>query len=354
MSHADASSTAHSVPVPTAAEALRALTDAVQRLSLAEGMADVQEVVRRAARRLTGADGATFVLRDEGECFYADEEAIAPLWKGKRFPLQSCISGWAMLNRKPVVIEDIYADARIPHDAYRPTFVKSLVMVPIRTMDPVGAIGMYWATRHAATEQEVGLARALADSTAVALQNVRVAERFARAASDNARLADALRERALVEAGLRELSETDALTGLPNRRRWDRVLAESLRPSEQPVCVALVDIDRFKAYNDLHGHPAGDDLLRSAALAWRAQLRPGDVLARYGGEEFAVVLAHCDAASAHVIAERLRGEALDGATASVGIAQWDGEETADSVLCRADEALYEAKQDGRDRVAFAS
>ena len=146
--------------------------------------------MRSAARRLTGADGATFVLRDEGECFYADEEAIAPLWKGKRFPFQSCISGWAMLNRKPAVIEDIYADARIPHDAYRPTFVRSLVMVPIRTMDPVGAIGIYWAQRHAATEQEVGLARALADSTAVALQNVRVAERFERAARDNARLAE--------------------------------------------------------------------------------------------------------------------------------------------------------------------
>jgi len=115
-----------------------------------------------------------------------------------------------MLNRKPAVIEDIYADARIPHDAYRPTFVRSLVMVPIRTMDPVGAIRIYWATRHAATEVEVGLARALADSTAVALQNVRVAERFAQASRDNARRADALRERALVEARLRELSETDA------------------------------------------------------------------------------------------------------------------------------------------------
>ena len=78
------------------------------------------------------------------------------------------------------------------------------------------------------------------------------------------------------------------------------------------------------------------------------------MLARYGGEEFAVVLPHCDAASAHEIAQRLRGSALDGWTASVGIAQWDGEESADSVVCRADEALYEAKQDGRDRVAFAA
>ena len=152
----------------------RELVVAIQQLSLARSIGDVQEIVRTAARRLTGADGATFVLRDEDRCYYADEDAISPLWKGQRFPMSACISGWAMLNRRPAVIEDIYADDRIPHDAYRPTFVKSLAMVPIRTLDPVGAIGNYWATRHKPTEQEVELLRALADSTAVAMENVRV------------------------------------------------------------------------------------------------------------------------------------------------------------------------------------
>src|SRR5581483_219834 len=104
----------------------------------------------------------------------ADEDAVSPLWKGQRFPLDTCISGWAMLNRQPAVIEDIYADDRIPHDAYRPTFVKSLVMVPIRTLDPVGAIGNYWAAPHQATPAEVQLLQALADTTAVAMENVRV------------------------------------------------------------------------------------------------------------------------------------------------------------------------------------
>jgi hypothetical protein len=150
------------------------LIDVIQRLSLARDLATVQEIVRRAARRLTGADGATFVLRDGDRCHYADEDAIAPLWKGQRFPMSACISGWAMLNRQSVVIEDIYADGRIPHDAYRKTFVKSLVMVPIRTLDPVGAIGTYWASRRVPTAEEVELLRALADSTAVALENVRV------------------------------------------------------------------------------------------------------------------------------------------------------------------------------------
>ncbi|HJZ56808.1 MAG TPA: GAF domain-containing protein, partial [Gemmataceae bacterium] len=150
------------------------LVGAVQRLSLARDLPTVQEIVRRSARRLAGADGATFVLRDGDRCHYADEDAIAPLWKGQRFPMDICISGWSMLHRRPAVIEDIYADDRIPHDAYRPTFVKSLVMVPIRTLDPVGAIGTYWAARHAATPAEVHLLQALADTTAVAMENIRV------------------------------------------------------------------------------------------------------------------------------------------------------------------------------------
>jgi signal transduction histidine kinase len=150
------------------------LVAAVQELSLARDLDSIMEIVRRAARELTGADGATFVLKDGEFCYYADENAIAPLWKGQRFPLKTCISGWAMLNRRPAVIEDIYADSRIPADAYRPTFVKSLAMVPIRTEAPIGAIGNYWAAHHLPTTEEVELLQALANTTAVAMENVQV------------------------------------------------------------------------------------------------------------------------------------------------------------------------------------
>lgn len=163
-------------PLLTHLEQARVLIDAIQRLSLATSVSSIQEVVRTAARRLTGADGATFVLRDGECCFYADEDAISPLWKGQRFPLQRCISGWTMLNRRPAAIEDIYSDERIPHDAYRETFVQSLVTVPIRTQDPIGAIGNYWAQRHMPTDEEIELLQALADSTAVAMESVRAYE----------------------------------------------------------------------------------------------------------------------------------------------------------------------------------
>jgi signal transduction histidine kinase len=148
------------------------LLTAVQELSLARSLDDVMAIVRTAARELTGADGATFVLRDEDRCYYADEDAIEPLWKGQRFPMSICISGWSMLNKQPVVIEDIYADARIPAAAYRPTFVKSLAMVPIRTADPIGAIGNYWASHHRPSDEDLELLQSLANSTSVAIENV--------------------------------------------------------------------------------------------------------------------------------------------------------------------------------------
>lgn len=150
------------------------LARVVQELSLARDLETVMQIVRKAARKLTGADGATFVLRDADLCFYAEEDAIMPLWKGQRFPMNICISGWCMLNKKQVLIEDIFADDRIPHDAYRPTFVKSLAMVPIRTMDPIGAIGNYWAHNHVPTSEEVSILQALADITAVSLENIKV------------------------------------------------------------------------------------------------------------------------------------------------------------------------------------
>jgi signal transduction histidine kinase len=150
------------------------LIGVVQQLSLARDLPSLMGIVRDAARDLTGADGATFILRDGTDCFYAEENAIGPLWKGRRFPMNHCISGWTMIHRRHAVIEDIYADARIPQGAYRPTFVKSLVMVPIRALDPIGAIGNYWATQRTPSDDEVRILQALADTTAVAMENVQV------------------------------------------------------------------------------------------------------------------------------------------------------------------------------------
>lgn len=140
-----------------------------EALSRAHDVKQITQVTRSVTRRITGADGASVVLRGPDFCFYADEDAIGPLWKGRRFPLTSCISGWAMIHKETVSIPDIYRDQRIPHDAYRPTFVHSLAMAPMGKPSPIGALGIYWADRHTASTHELALLGAMADLTAEAL-----------------------------------------------------------------------------------------------------------------------------------------------------------------------------------------
>jgi two-component sensor histidine kinase len=160
---------------PTAASAapdpLFTLVETIEALSSARTVDQIADVIRSAARRITGADGVAFVLRDDDQCWYLDEDAIGPLWKGRRFPLTACISGWAMLNGQTAVIPDIYQDDRIPHDAYRPTFVKSLVMTPVRPQDPIAAIGAYWSVERQPTDDEIVKLQVMARATATALEN---------------------------------------------------------------------------------------------------------------------------------------------------------------------------------------
>ncbi len=261
------------------------LIDVIQQLSFARDLPTVQAVVQHAARALTGADGATFVLRDSGMCYYADEDAIAPLWKGKRFPMESCISGWVMLNRQPAVVPDIAADPRIPFDAYRPTFVKSLVMVPIRIEEPIGAIGNYWATEYQATDVQIRTLQALANTTAVALENVRLCTGMEELVHE--------RTRQLQEANrkIEQLSLTDDLTGLYNRRGFfalaSRQRAQARRSGDRQF-VLYVDVDGLKTVNDEFGHGAGDTLLQALACLLRKTFREDDLIARMGGDEFCV------------------------------------------------------------------
>jgi len=170
------------------------LTRTVTRLSTADSLSRVTEIVASAVRQMLGAEGATFVLREDGHCFYADEDAIEPLWKGRRFPLESCVSGWAMLHHQPVAIPDIYDDERVPIDAYRPTFVRSLCMAPIRAGDPVGALGAYWGEHHEPSVEEVRLLQVLANSTAVALENLELRGAILRRSDERDDLAERARE----------------------------------------------------------------------------------------------------------------------------------------------------------------
>jgi diguanylate cyclase (GGDEF)-like protein len=143
------------------------------------------------------------------------------------------------------------------------------------------------------------------------------------------------------------MATTDPLTGLPNRRAWESKIAQAAI-SPGPVTVAMIDLDNFKAFNDTYGHLAGDALLRETADAWTAQLRNIDLLARLGGEEFGLLLYDAELESAYEIAERLRLAVTHEQTCCVGLAQRRTGEPIESVVRRADRALYDAKAAGRD------
>jgi len=153
-----------------------------------------------------------------------------------------------------------------------------------------------------------------------------------------------------------ELARTDPLTALPNRRTWleelDRELARAER-DQRPLCVAMLDIDHFKEFNDEYGHVAGDALLQELAQTWATAVRPADTLARYGGEEFALLLPGCGIDGAAEVVERLRSMVPDGQHCSAGLACWDRQESPLGLIARADTRLYAAKGRGRDQLVAA-
>jgi diguanylate cyclase (GGDEF)-like protein len=156
---------------------------------------------------------------------------------------------------------------------------------------------------------------------------------------------------------LARLAHLDPLTGVANRRSWDRELDREITRARRrggPLTIAMIDMDHFKAYNDRYGHPAGDRLLRRAVALWSDELREYDLLARYGGEEFGVILGDSDPERAAEVVQRLLGVTPDGQTCSAGVAAWDGHEPAEHLVARADAALYRAKAEGRNRVVGAA
>jgi diguanylate cyclase (GGDEF)-like protein/PAS domain S-box-containing protein len=155
---------------------------------------------------------------------------------------------------------------------------------------------------------------------------------------------------------VQEMARHDSLTGLPNRRVLEELLPREMaraRRHRSPLCVAIVDIDHFKDYNDSHGHLAGDEVLRACARSWDEALRGEDTIVRFGGEEFLVVLPDTTPGQAAEIVERLRMTTPMGQTCSAGLACWDFAETIDELLGRADKALYLAKTGGRNQMAEA-
>ena len=331
------------------------------RLALASALATAPSVPDAtvgalAAIARTGWDFGGLWLLDEGtgrlRCaatWHGSEaglEAFATASRSLQFAAGEGLPGKVLGAREPAWILGIDADEpSFPRagDAAR-AGLRTGVGIPLMSEGRVlGALEFFSLERREAPEQ--GLLETLTDLSellAVFLERRRSDER--------------LREHAADLSRLEVMARTDDLTGLLNRRGWNEELEREFGRAHrawQPLTVALIDLDHFKRFNDTFGHPAGDRLLKEASAAWRDSLRAGDILARYGGEEFAIALP-TDLERAIPLLDRLRAVVPGGETCSVGAAEWDRVEPAESLLARADQALYAAKQRGRDRVEVAS
>ncbi len=162
-------------------------------------------------------------------------------------------------------------------------------------------------------------------------------------------------ERRRAEEALHTEAHTDVLTGLLNRRGWRAHLDVLVNSWDRvkPVSVVLLDLDRFKDFNDAHGHPAGDELLQAFSTAMEAEVRDGDLVGRWGGEEFVIALPGCDSHGATRVLGHLREQVPHGQTFSAGHTVLRGDETVEACLDRVDALLYAAKRAGRDQVVTA-
>jgi diguanylate cyclase (GGDEF)-like protein len=237
----------------------------------------------------------------------------------------------AFASGRAVFAADVRDEPGVAHEIGNEAQVASCLWQPvIHENRTVGVLAVYWRTRMPRLFGNV--------STVLGLLGAQAALAV---------------ERAELLSRLEQTARTDDLTGLPNRRAWQEELPremERARREHTPLCVAMLDLDGFKALNDSTGHQAGDQLLKQVAGAWSASLRLTDVIARYGGDEFAVVLPNCDLETAHGLVERLMQSTPDEQSSSAGLTEWDGAVDADRLLAQADGALYEAKRAGGNRL----
>lgn len=171
-------------PVDSASEdRLFHVLDAGERLAAATSVDEVVAVLRDTARAAVGAQGISVVLEQEGRCFYAAEDAVSPLWQGQKFAAEQCISGWAMRHRETVTVSDVRLDPRIPQDAYTPTFVRSLIMVPIGRPVAVAALGAYWSEVRTHDQNTIKRLQSLASLATISIENARLTEARHRASA---------------------------------------------------------------------------------------------------------------------------------------------------------------------------
>ena len=309
------------------AELVGTVADVAHELARVSDSDGARSALCAAAARLSSADTVALWEPSSSGASLEMTASAGPRPAQHALPFVATPSGAVQAFTRGETVTDA-AEVDVPEYTGDPDPPRSTLWQPVvRDSVPVAVLAFYWRRNIERRWSLLTTASLLATEAAVTLERVELLSR------------------------LESIARTDDLTGLPNRRAWDEELPRELlrsKRAERPLCVAMIDLDHFKEFNDDHGHQAGDRLLKQAAAAWGVELRATDFLARYGGEEFALALPGCSPEQATEVAQRIRAATPEGETCSIGIACWDGAEEAPSLLGRADRALYEAKRRGRN------
>jgi diguanylate cyclase (GGDEF)-like protein len=362
---------AHRASIMTGAIDLLGILEASQALSSATSLDGLRERVVEILSDMTGATGVQLLLWDEQRETWslpasadgAPRISLDAAGRQRLVPLSAV--RYVARTKEPLLVSDAAADDRFVSDPYfRDYRCCSLLAVPILNRGALQALLLLenGLIRDAFSTDRLDGVMLIAGQLAVSLDNALVY------ASLEHRVAERTRQLAVANHRLEQLSNTDSLTGLANRRHFQEVLDaewQSARGAGRPLALAMIDIDYFKLYNDYYGHPSGDECLRLVANQLKKS-SANNLVARYGGEEFAVIMPATGLGGACEVAERLRAAVASLAephqavasgivTASIGVAVETPSFNTSSyrLIEQADVELYRAKRAGRNRVKAA-
>lgn len=318
----------------------------------------LMQVITERAQEIAHADGAVVEMHEDDCMVYRAASGIMAQHKGMRIPFAESMSGLSIVQGKVLACADSETDRRVNRDACRKVGLRSMVVVPLSHKgESVGVLKVAYAKPKAYTDDHIATLEMMASVLSSTLNDAATTDALVTA---NTLLNETNSLLETQKDQLEIMATTDVLTGLKNHRYFQEKLMEEYQRSlryKAPFSLLLLDVDHFKAFNDLYGHPAGDAALKQVGTILKTVARETDCVARYGGEEFALILPNTDKEGAIIIAERLR-KAVETAvwehravTVSVGISTFGEQvENAHGHVEAADQALYLSKAAGRNHV----